>query len=28
LIRLLSDFRITELVRSGKLVMARGRATT
>jgi acetolactate synthase-1/3 small subunit len=28
LIRLLSDFRVTELVRSGKLVMARGRATT
>jgi acetolactate synthase-1/3 small subunit len=28
LIRLLGDFRVTELVRSGKLVMARGRATT
>ena len=28
LIQLLSDFRVTELVRSGKLVMARGRATT
>ena len=28
LIQLLGDFRITELVRSGKLVMARGRATT
>jgi acetolactate synthase-1/3 small subunit len=28
LIRLLNDFRITELVRSGKMVMARGRAAT
>ena len=28
LLRLLADFDITELVRSGKLVMARGRATT
>jgi len=28
LIRLLADFETTELVRSGKLVMARGRATT
>ena len=28
LIRLLNDFEITELVRSGKMVMARGRATT
>jgi acetolactate synthase-1/3 small subunit len=28
LIRLLNDFEITELVRSGKMVMARGRVTT
>ena len=28
LIRLLNDFTITELVRSGKMVMARGVATT
>ena len=28
LIRLLNDLTITELVRSGKMVMARGRATT
>ena len=28
LIRLLNDFEITELVRSGKMVMARGVATT
>ena len=28
LIRLLHDFDVTELVRSGKMVMARGRATT
>jgi len=28
LILLLNDFKITELVRSGKIVMARGRATT
>jgi acetolactate synthase-1/3 small subunit len=28
LLRLLNDFTVTELVRSGKMVMARGRATT